>query len=324
MTIFLPAIQRIAFGDFEPNPEANELLQEIQSLPDLGTGIAALADFLSSQHEISTTNRQSPSTVAARILFLESVRKVSHSVLDNLAKAPFKIYKRAGIAFPKTIGRRCKNYNTVRSIWNYKHLPTWQDIEQQSPLGKFDGLLSTGLVSELRASIFNWSKTSNLDHFWCRAIAYNTLDLWDSSRVSLKERYWAPPLGPSLSFRRIPNPSTDTFTFSSSFPYVGHRNSERKKLIAEFTKQLDEFLDERENQAERDGYVRTTNRVIDPTHFEWLARYQCDPDRLSYKRLGDIVYKGEKTIEDGVKKAAKLCGLKLRKPSQAGRKRLSG
>ena len=66
------------------------------------------------------------------------------------------------------------------------------------------------------------------------------------------------------------------------------------------------------------GFKRVYPRPKEEKHLRWLVRYQCLGEGLSAIAQGEDMKGGRKSIEDGVKTAAKRIGIELR-PAVRGR-----
>lgn len=194
----------------------------------------------------------------ARDYFLDAVKEVKPEVLDDLAGEPFRLYKAAGLAFERERYEKefenLEHFARIRAIaplesqhrWNH---PRWFEHFENKEVDYNEN------TRAMQKSIFDWSKSHNLDANWCRARAYETLDWWYWFESFYENRLWnyETEMQPIFSNR------TDiffTFKYRSTYPVFGFRPDEERNITEAFKRELKSFLDERERIAKENGMVK--------------------------------------------------------------------
>jgi hypothetical protein len=75
--------------------------------------------------------------------------------------------------------------------------------------------------------------------------------------------------------------------------------------------QLQSYLQQVDKVTEELGLVESRSRWAVDEHFKWLLEYQLPPVK-TFRELGREFHKDEKTVREGIRKAAQLVGLSLR------------
>jgi len=211
----------------------------------------------------------------ARDYFLDAVKEVKPEVLDDLANEPFRLYKAAGLAFERELYKKefadLEHFARIRAIaplesqhrWNH---PRWFEHFENNIVDYDEN------TRAMQKSIFDWSKSHNLDANWCRARAYETLDWWYWSESFYENRLWnyETEMQPVFSNR------TDiffTFKYRSTYPVFGFRPDEERNITEVFKQELKSFLDERERIAKENGMVKPKQKR-EYLHFIWFAYFQ--------------------------------------------------
>lgn len=177
-------------------------------------------------------------------------------------------------------------------------------------------------ITEFVKLMFKWSERHNLNDSWCREHAFETIDLWLHNQDFLKSKIWW--VGANQALYGVPIhyirfvKSEFLFNYFTLYPSEGFRQDVIDEISKEFKEQLNNFLNERDAEAKKEGMSKIP-RQNELDHFKWLAMYQCLPESLG--AIAKKVHRASKTVEDGVKKVAELINLTLRKPLPAGAKR---
>lgn len=180
-------------------------------------------------------------------------------------------------------------------------------------------------IPEFIKKIVEWSKGINLDEVWFRAHAYKTLDLWCYDELWRREHIWTfEPYEMPFFAHPIPivkgSPVGEfVFKYSTLYPSKGFRREVKDEIMRAFKKELDKFLDERE-QAAKNSSMEITPHKQDEIHFVWLALHRVKKPPMTCEQIfkrheeqskkTDLrIIKSVRAIEKAVKKLADELGL---------------
>jgi hypothetical protein len=304
--------------------------------------------FGTAEYEAPTENER-PSRERMRSYFLQNVSSTIPEVADELENELLPLYQQIPLfCFEADSSRRRRRRRNARWEWRDHNRPSWETIETlwvnrptNTPFEvRFDDYydepdksFAGGWISPFTRQpthkdpnigvfvekLFVWSRRYYLDATWCRAHAYETLDLWCVNKNYRKARIWLPK--PLMFFDDVPVPTSPIsiiehtspkfiFEYVTHYPSLGFRKDIREEMIEAFTKKLDAFLDEREAEAKAFGLEPSPKKYA-PHHFRWLAAYQVGG--MSKKSLAKKYAVDRKTIIDGLNSAAASIELTLRK-----------
>jgi hypothetical protein len=266
------------------------------------TGMGPLDEHILFRAELDFEKDPPPSTVFARYAFFKAVRHHARHVLDDLASV-LPIYNRLQLSYRKS-GRRGRNYELDRMVWERKNRPSWLEIEYPGP---FDVLAKYRTsLDRLVDRLTEWSGAHDLDQVWCRVVAYELLDFWARTPSACDSRDLPEP----LPFPRLLPPREFVFRFSTHYPLLQNRTQAKKDLMGQFSRFLDRFIVERERDAISMGCKQSPQADLSSEHFVWLALYRCGLPRLSQPALAESVDAPWETVRDGIAAAAELCGFR--------------
>lgn len=227
----------------------------------------------------------------ARHLFLERIAQIAPNVLASLREAPFKEFGEVHNPRSDTVLRR--------------------------PSGD----ASTPSLDE-------WAERWNLNADWLLQIAIDTMGSWCRNPKG-RDKAWN--LGTRRNLAGTLRPSEMAVRFQNTWnPLTENRSGASKRLREAASTKIEKRLDEieglllersrlpvfKEGAAPRYA-VRRTVQKREIEHFAWLVRYQVLEE--SFEGVARSAHRSPKAIEHGVKKAAALVELHLRKPSTGGR-----
>lgn len=183
----------------------------------------------------------------------------------------------------------------------------------------------------LHEAIIAWGERWKLTDPWCIQQGLNTLWLWQQEgKLARMGATPPPPRGAATASHRQWQHLLDLrwtqgrgevhiapvgetwprFEFHRSWsPRRAARADDYRTALAEFRKQYTAYQHQVAAVA-RDRGATSMASKREPDHFAWLVCYQVLDD--SFSGLGTELSKDPKTIEDGVKRAARLIGLTLR------------
>lgn len=304
--------------------------------------------FGTAEYEAPTENER-PSRERMRSYFLHNVCRLIPEVADELENELLPLYQLIPLfCYEADANRRRRRRRHARWEWRDHNRPSWERIEipwvnravDTSFEIKFDDYYDEpdksfpgGWISSFTRQpahkdpnigifvekLFDWSRRHNLDAMWCRAHAYETLDLWCVNKNYRKAKIWLP--APLMFFDDVPIPTSPIpiveysspkfiFEYVTLYPVLGFRKEVKDEIIDAFNKQLDAFLDEREAEAKAFGLEPSPKKYA-PHHFKWLAEYQVGG--ISKRGLAKEYAVDRKTIIDGLNSAAAFIELTLRK-----------
>jgi hypothetical protein len=228
--------------------------------------------------------------------FLDRVSVHEPAVPSDLINQLLEEYQEIPLFCYEADPERRRNSDVrARMFWHINERLTWRDVEADITSGqggygrKIENFVS-GLV--------DWSTSYNLDVVWCREHAFETLDLWYHYPKYRSERRWTYGLcHPPYLFRPVTLPdfsqSEFVFRFTTLYPSRGFRKEVRHEIAKEFEKQLNEFLDGREEEAREEG-MAATPRKYTLEHFDWLVhrRVQRMPYTEIYRKYYPNEYQG--------------------------------
>lgn len=169
-----------------------------------------------------------------------------------------------------------------RYIWTAYERPPLEYVENQwrDPLGIRPPVPvdSDGSIAAFKASLFEWSRRHNLNDMWCRERAYETLDLWSHIPACRKAHLWQDESAWQTIMPQVASGGGRTnfdfvFSYNTLYPREGFRRDVKQRILEACEKELDAFLDKREQMAREGGMVATPQKHAQE-HFEWLVRRQ--------------------------------------------------
>jgi hypothetical protein len=101
--------------------------------------------------------------------------------------------------------------------------------------------------------------------------------------------------------------------------FRSEHNSIPKGIKQAFARGTKEHVDSLRSAARKLGYEPAPKKLYFD-HFRWLVYYQVRKPNQSFERIAKEHGAGIKTVSSGIKRTARLIGLKLRSPLPAGRK----
>jgi hypothetical protein len=240
------------------------------------------------QYESAPRNEVPPSVKHARSYFLDVVKTLAPTVLEDLGGEPYKLYWEARLCFEanKTSGKRDL---VARHIWKTHQRPSWGEIEHPFRNPLLDDAATPverdERVREFRDSLFNWSRRHRLDATWCRERAYDTLDWWCFSQGGREIQMWDydGAYQTIMAFRG--DHPRFTFEFKTLYPREGFRPDVKKRIMEAVEKELDAYLDRQEALAEENGMVAPRQKR-EKQHFEWLVCFQVN--QMSYAEILEL------------------------------------
>ncbi len=190
-------------------------------------------------------------------------------------------------------------------LWAVREVvPTVLDSLAAEPLRTFqeaNAKPDNDTQSAFEAALAAWQAHWNLTVDWCADVATDTLLFWDASKKQLDSRKWADPMW-DLPLEELP------FTWEPHSmawcPDDESREAARDRLLGEFSRVLDAYLD-RVQREHGDGGHRTKGNL---DHFLWLARRRCAGDTWE-AILADTTKCELRTLQRAVKAAEELVGL---------------
>jgi hypothetical protein len=220
--------------------------------------------------------------------FLSAIRQHAPAVLNDLAERPLAIYTN----LPDLIDTS-----------------TWQNLNEAA-------LDWAPELKPLRAAIHDWSQHWNLETNWCRDRALQTLAQWARTDDGHPLRSQWSHEATSYFVPISSDARTLTFFHPGWDPSFGSRADAEKMIREAFDDHLAAYFKDLDALAASHGMERTPEkRTMD--HFVWLVRYQILGQ--SFDRLAKDVFVSRQTATNGVKNAARLIDLPLRKPGKPGR-----
>ncbi|MDQ3635428.1 MAG: hypothetical protein M3405_13100 [Acidobacteriota bacterium] len=260
----------------------------------------------------------------ARDYFFDAIKEVKPEILDDLADEPYRLYKAAGLALERErYEKEFENlefYDRIRAMarlesqhrWNH---PSWYEHYEKKKVNYNQN------IRALQKSIFDWSKKHNLNVDWCRARAYETLNLWYFSHSFYEHRIWTSETEMQPMIATHKGERDFVFRINSNYPMFGFRSDEEKRITRAFKQELKSFLVEREKLAKKNGMKKPKQKRT-YLHFIWLARWQLNED-LTHEKIAEQDERSNsievQAVSKAIKELAKLINLPLRK-SKRGKK----
>jgi hypothetical protein len=248
---------------------------------------------------------RSITTWDARVAFLQTVRKVAPEVLKDLQGEPFEIYRSARLLKCRELDKR-------------PDVRCWKVFES-------DPRLCSPPILALRASLLRWGDKyklrwkDNLIDQWCLEQAFKTIEHWYDSplyRDLMEWRY----MGVGFVVPINDAEGQFDFTFKKWDTTDKSRSAYKAAAIKAFKDYLNNYCDRIEAATRERGYVERA-RKRDASHFIWLVWYQVKGK--SHAWISSQFNASRQTIAEGIKEAARLCGLPLRSPQRPGRPKKS-
>jgi hypothetical protein len=235
------------------------------------------------------------SAEVARDLFFQAIQKCAHKVLADLREDVFSSFQE-------------KDPEPLPSVQNLM-----SDL-RSGRLHRFSAfpfrLDEWRLHAHTRSKLSDWGTRWRLTMPWCEERAAYTMLLWRREPELAGER-WALAGEPSIRIGGL-NFDERAFVFRDYGwdPTAEPWSDARTRIRAAFAIALKAFQRDQEQLAHQRGARRARSKH-GAEHFDWLAYYQVRG--WSYEQILDEYDRFErKTIEEGVKDAAKLVGLQLR------------
>jgi hypothetical protein len=264
-----------------------------------------------------------------RSCFLQTVCDLVPEVTDELEKEVLPLYLQIhSLCCVQAISESSILSRSYRA--NNRPI-SWNSIEDQlnKKVGGPWSVDKDGKITAFGQKMMDWSYSHNLDAFWCRQSAYETLDLWCYEEDSRKSRFWYWEYGREidLKFLRILSPKF-VFEYTTLYPQSGLRGEVEEKIREDFEKKLKSFLDGCESAAEFQG-LKATPVKLDLIHFDWLVLRQVRKPPMTCKQIFEryqdqVKFEGlrhvttVRAVEKAVKELADELGLT---PRYAGRGR---
>lgn len=283
-----------------------------------------------------------PSTEDARALFLDAVRNLEPSVLDDLSGEPYQLYQQTDLYFESSDKRTDKQDLVTRHLWNSYQRPSWQQIETPPPTNhplinyrqfwECSPVETDPHILMFRRCLIEWSRDHKLDEVWCRERAYETLDRWCFSPESYKSRFWIFEIAWPHPFMIGFEPCFN-FSRKTQYPLINSHKDELEAAVEEFRRQYDAFLTKFNENAEASGLKASPVKPLG-YHFEWLVRRHVQ--EWDYEEIAEHYKKAkagwdkdenrdkgvdESHIRHKIPEIARLIGLRLK--NRRGRPRKS-
>lgn len=319
-----------------------------------------------------------PSVQMARNYFLKAVAERAPEVLQDLSREPFRRFRATNLFYEADANRaeETRIHNLIleeiaensseklfdehyrltarRLAWTRYERPTWKHIEKpyKSPFATFylKPTRRDTRIKRFAQSLFAWSFKHNLNAFWCREIAFETLNHWCSLPKDAAKTNWyfnAPIPAPvnntleEISLVSYSGDSPESFrtthkvaenlwsakdanglnkfkSYETAYPAFGINADEEKEILEFYAEneppvnrnEVREFLNQCEAAAYENQFTETP-RLHTLQHFDWLALYQCAG--WSGRKIAERINQKPPTVSGEVKKLAAFCEIKLRK-----------
>lgn len=215
------------------------------------------------------------SITGARMQFLRVVKDHATGVLRKLRDGPYSHFQSAEASrnyiSPFTwvcvelLGRIGNSSVTIQDKIAF--------LESEGYSVKLNKKKTSEVIREvilLRESIWEWSRDCGLDADWCRASAFNTLNLWANAKTEADLSDWC-YINHELTVSGF---QSQPFVFEDAWhPGRTARSAITKGVRQRFEKEFREYLDHTEA---RFGLKLRARAKHNDTHLQWLVLFQID------------------------------------------------
>jgi hypothetical protein len=233
----------------------------------------------------------------ARNCFFQAIARVAPEVLGDLAREPWRQFQRIKTPLPEA-------HNVLEDI-------------RAGRTGAFVWPpVAWNLTPGLKQALVSWQSKHHLTAAWCEERALWTLARW-RREPKARGKEWEHPepqptlrvvdgADPAARYGRSPRPFDLRIYGWDPLQERWESWLQREDIAGK----LSAYRCRVEEAAEHAGLTRTPGKR-ELLHFEWLAYYEVRA--CSYEAIAEHAHKERKTVEGGVKHAARLVGLDLRR-----------